>query len=268
MKTPVEVVFILHPSAFILRSPPSFLISQRLTRLQHMLNPRLGLLRGEQLHEILALKIEIPLLVHQTARLDIPAADHRRNLAVFEAGAMSEDGSEACGTGAFGNQLLRFDQQLDGAFDRILINQEDVGDQLLHNYARQIARRFDSDAFGNGSPTRFEYDALNRKVKQFDAFNKATIYTYDANGNLLKETDRNGYPKSYAYDVLNRRISETDALSHTTQFKYDADGNLGRVFGVGTVVSNRRHRITSEALAGLLGERSSKSSHHRRDESS
>jgi RHS repeat-associated protein len=52
-------------------------------------------------------------------------------------------------------------------------------------------------------------------------------YTYDANGNVLTETDALGNTTTYAYDpVFNKVTSITDPLGHTTTFTYDVRGNL------------------------------------------
>ena len=49
-------------------------VSQRFSGLEHMLNPGLRLFRGDELHEMAALQVEKPLLVHEATAFDLTAA--------------------------------------------------------------------------------------------------------------------------------------------------------------------------------------------------
>ena len=49
-----------------------------------------------------------------------------------------------------------------------------------------------------------------------------TTRTYDANGNVLTETDPEGNPRSWTYDEAGNRVSETHPDGRTWTFRYDA----------------------------------------------
>ena len=59
-----------------------------------------------------------------------------------------------------------------------------------------------------------------------DALGNSTVMEYDANGNLLSQTDRTGAKTTYTYDANNRMVSSVDALGQTTHYSYDEVGNL------------------------------------------
>ena len=73
--------------------------------------------------------------------------------------------------------------------------------------------------------TRYEYDRLNRMVKQTDAESGVSLMTYDAVGNRLTYTDENGHLTRYAYDDLDRLVKVTDPLLGERSYTYDAVGN-------------------------------------------
>jgi RHS repeat-associated protein len=95
----------------------------------------------------------------------------------------------------------------------------------------------------SGSPTVIESFRYNSNgTKQADAIgydltvapNRATTYTYDANGNVISQTDPLGRVTSYTYDSLGRLLTATpplptqttDPATITTAYKYDPLGNL------------------------------------------
>ena len=53
-----------------------------------------------------------------------------------------------------------------------------------------------------------------------------TTWTYDADGNMLSETDPLGNTTSTSYDGWNRAVSTTDALGNTTTTAYDPWNNV------------------------------------------
>lgn len=90
--------------------------------------------------------------------------------------------------------------------------------------------------------THYEYDALGRKTKQTQAdpdgpsplVRPVTMFSYDADGNLLSVTDPRGFTTGYAYDNLGRKITETSADPDGTgplgplvkRYVYDKADNL------------------------------------------
>jgi RHS repeat-associated protein len=93
---------------------------------------------------------------------------------------------------------------------------------------------------------RYEYDANGRLYKKYDAFGRATTYTYDLvnhrqvvtdrlnhstvqtftpSGQLASLQDANGGITSYGYDQQGRRIAETNAAGEATFFAYDENNN-------------------------------------------
>jgi RHS repeat-associated protein len=93
---------------------------------------------------------------------------------------------------------------------------------------------------------RYEYDSNGRLNKKYDAYGRATIYTYDLtshrqtvtdrlnhstiqtftpSGQLASLQDANGGVTSYGYDQQGRRIAETNAAGEATFFAYDDNNN-------------------------------------------
>ena len=89
-----------------------------------------------------------------------------------------------------------------------------------------------------------EFDSYGRVVKQTDAKNVVSTFSYDnhdsgavtttinnsksdtvvnhdAVGNLISVKDGNGHITSYAYDAKNNQISETDGVGNTTKREYN-----------------------------------------------
>lgn len=105
----------------------------------------------------------------------------------------------------------------------------------------------------NGNITTYEYDSLNRLVKQTYPDNNYTTYEYDISWNLYKRTDPNGTivintydslnrlthreiqtwtdvewvtSESYTYDALGRLVSATDSEWNDLSFNYDSLSRL------------------------------------------
>lgn len=76
------------------------------------------------------------------------------------------------------------------------------------------------------------YDALDRLQSQTDAYNHATAYAYDANGNPVSVIDPLGRQTANAYDPLGRLVvtaQDATGIAAQTQYAYDAQDNLIRV---------------------------------------
>ncbi len=87
----------------------------------------------------------------------------------------------------------------------------------------------------NGHEKIFYYNAFNDLARVDEKKNAevySTVYTYDAQGNLIKITDALGNVRNFAYDALGRRTSAQDlhALADGTygewSYSYDDAGNL------------------------------------------
>ncbi len=87
----------------------------------------------------------------------------------------------------------------------------------------------------NGALTRSLsrlYNQLGQLQSQSDAYQHATGYSYDGNGNTTGVGDALGRGTGNTYDPLNRlstTIQDTAGIAATTQFQYDALDNLTRV---------------------------------------
>jgi RHS repeat-associated protein len=76
-----------------------------------------------------------------------------------------------------------------------------------------------------GFATRSWTDAAGRTLKSFDQLDKATVVTFDANGNQLTVRDPNNVGADMIFDVLNRNTQRTDTVSAVTKTAYDKAGN-------------------------------------------
>lgn len=82
---------------------------------------------------------------------------------------------------------------------------------------------------GKTQKTTYTYDQLDRRLVETFHLENGQEHTntkaFDANGNILYETDENGNPTWYYYDALNRVIEEEDAYHNSTHYVYDQSGN-------------------------------------------
>jgi RHS repeat-associated protein len=77
----------------------------------------------------------------------------------------------------------------------------------------------------NGKTTSYEYDANDNMLKESNPENFEINYQYDANDNLLKLINEKGIATTFVYDNYDRKISETFG-SATKQYTYNNDGSL------------------------------------------
>lgn len=80
------------------------------------------------------------------------------------------------------------------------------------------------DAKGNRSET--DYDAYGRVIASRYADGTSEAKTYDAEGNVLTETDRGGNVTRFTYDGLNRVTRSTHADGSYTATEYDSAGQV------------------------------------------
>ncbi len=69
-----------------------------------------------------------------------------------------------------------------------------------------------SSVDAEGNITEFEYDKLNRKIKETDANRNDTTVVYDAVDNVLSQSDKRGNTTTWTYDELNRATQVTGIL--------------------------------------------------------
>ncbi|MBQ7876277.1 MAG: RHS repeat protein, partial [Clostridia bacterium] len=77
---------------------------------------------------------------------------------------------------------------------------------------------------------KYEYNYLNKVIKEYNAEGNYTQSTYDVLGNLLTVTDYMGNTITYTYDALGRLISESapvdDNVTSYSKYYYDANSNV------------------------------------------
>ncbi|PTY01261.1 hypothetical protein DB346_13675 [Verrucomicrobia bacterium LW23] len=71
-----------------------------------------------------------------------------------------------------------------------------------------------------------EYDANNNMLSQTDGLGRRTTYAYDAAGNWTSSTNVRGDVTSMTYDAGNLPLARTDALGRRRTSSYDAKGNI------------------------------------------
>lgn len=74
-------------------------------------------------------------------------------------------------------------------------------------------------------PTDYEYDALERLTRKFDALGNITQWDYDVNDQIVQMTAPNNVVTQMVYDDLGNRLSETSADRGITTYTHDAAGN-------------------------------------------
>jgi RHS repeat-associated protein len=93
--------------------------------------------------------------------------------------------------------------------------------------------RYEYDAHGNRTlleepnlnQTKYEYDGLNRLIKETNAANDISLTEYDGVDNVIKVTAPNGNVTDNFYDVLDRLTSMEDSVGLVATYTYDPVGN-------------------------------------------
>ncbi|MFP4015681.1 MAG: putative Ig domain-containing protein, partial [Halanaerobiales bacterium] len=78
----------------------------------------------------------------------------------------------------------------------------------------------------DGNRIEFEHSIGDRQEIVKDRLGNVNVYDYDADGNILQETDALGNKTSYTYDSDGNKTSEKDALGNTISYDYDENGNM------------------------------------------
>lgn len=102
---------------------------------------------------------------------------------------------------------------------------------------------------GNGNATLFDYDKLNRKVREQNAESEVTTFEYSPMGDLRKRIDPRQNPTWFEYDGNGRRTVMTDALTHATRYIYDPNGNLIDVVDALNVVTHNDYNALNQRTA-------------------
>ncbi|MBE5969325.1 MAG: DUF4474 domain-containing protein [Lachnospiraceae bacterium] len=131
-----------------------------------------------------------------------------------------------------------------------------------------LLREYDYDENGNrtrmadlscGKTVTYRYnkaDMLIEKIEKTAEGPKCFTYTYDSNGNLLKERSENECIRSFEYNADNRMIKATDRFGNVCEYKYNALGyrTLKTFKGVdGTVEEERYILDVRKDCANIVG---------------
>ena len=73
-----------------------------------------------------------------------------------------------------------------------------------------------------GHATIYDYDARGNVLRVQDAEGNITVRTYDARDNLLTEKNALGNTVTYTYDDQDNRLTERDALGNTSRYTYNS----------------------------------------------
>ncbi|QDV86444.1 tRNA nuclease WapA precursor [Stieleria magnilauensis] len=80
-------------------------------------------------------------------------------------------------------------------------------------------------ADGTQLTTTMQYDADGNLIVETDPLGRRTFSTFDSFGNVLTTTDALGNTTANAYDARGNLLSITDPVGQVTSFTYDASGN-------------------------------------------
>jgi RHS repeat-associated protein len=111
-------------------------------------------------------------------------------------------------------------------YDRLQRRTQET-DILDENTSHSV--KYEYDPAGNrtsttdqeGNATSYEYDELNRLVKEIDPLDGITEYAYDDRGNLISVKDPNEGITQFEYDRINRMVKEIRPMYEETVYVYD-----------------------------------------------
>ncbi len=134
---------------------------------------------------------------------------------------------------AFGDLTAVIEQDNQGVLDWETDYQYDGMDRLL-----RVDQKGNSTSPSNWRTRTFAYDSLGRVANQTTPEGgQLTFNSYDANGNLLMQTDARGLTVQYQYDALNRLTHKVLQNGSTYVYTYDAQDNSSDPFGIGRLTS-------------------------------
>lgn len=118
----------------------------------------------------------------------------------------------------------------EGASTRIASIAQTDGTSLSFTYV-QIGADFKVATVtdGEGNTTSYSYDTANRRTSVIDSLGRASVYAYDADGQLMQVTAPpiNGVAQttSFAYNASGDVVRIVDGGGHAVDMQYDANGN-------------------------------------------
>ena len=111
-------------------------------------------------------------------------------------------------------------------------------DNATTTFAYDADDQLVSTTDGNGGVTSTAYDVMGRPVTVTDPLKRATTYTYDNQNNVTSMTV-GGHTTAFTYNADNQLIKQTDALGHATTYAYNADNQLVKTTNaLGEVTTN------------------------------
>lgn len=149
--------------------------------------------------------------------------------------------------------------------NRLVTQVENVVDGAGQTAATNVTTTYTYDLVDNllsvtdalGNQMHYDYDDLDRLIRQEDAADQVTRYQYDSMGNLARLTNPRGYETIFTYEGANRLQTMRDAQGNTWTYAYDGNGNLAAVTDPLGVVTHydydpldRASSVTENFVAG------------------
>ena len=106
--------------------------------------------------------------------------------------------------------------------------------------------RVSSETDGNGNVTSYTYDPMDRVLTESYAGGVTVSNTYDADGNLVYQSDPSG-SQTFAYNALNQLIVQTTPSGQIIDYTYNNDGTLSSMTdasGTTTYAYNSQGELT------------------------
>lgn len=111
----------------------------------------------------------------------------------------------------------------------------------------------------NGNTRHYDYDELDRLVRETDALGRSKRYSYDAQDNLVGFQDEQGNRTQYSYDRVGRLLQKAFPDGSSESFSYDVVGNLLTAANAATTLSytydqrDQVTQLTDSALNRTIG---------------